>query len=101
MSSNQKLEIRKKILDLVKVYSDINFTDNNFIEGIINEFLYNHLCNKTNYDDTNVYDIISILNYVNLNDIDLDNLIVKKNFNYLLFNVLYVFNNKIYNKIIL
>jgi CDP-6-deoxy-D-xylo-4-hexulose-3-dehydrase len=34
MSSNQKLEIRKKILDLVKVYSDINFTDNNFIEGI-------------------------------------------------------------------
>jgi CDP-6-deoxy-D-xylo-4-hexulose-3-dehydrase len=34
MSSNQKLEIRKKILDLVKVYSDINFTNNNFIEGI-------------------------------------------------------------------
>jgi CDP-6-deoxy-D-xylo-4-hexulose-3-dehydrase len=34
MISNQKLEIRKKILDLVKVYSDINFTDNNFIEGI-------------------------------------------------------------------
>ena len=34
MSSNQKLEIRKKILDLVKVYSDINFVDSNFIEGI-------------------------------------------------------------------
>ena len=34
MSSNQKLEIRKKILDLVKVYSDINFADSNFIEGI-------------------------------------------------------------------
>jgi CDP-6-deoxy-D-xylo-4-hexulose-3-dehydrase len=34
MSSNQKSEIRKKILDLVKVYSDINFADSNFIEGI-------------------------------------------------------------------
>ena len=34
MNINQKLEIRKKILDLVKVYSDINFVDNNFIEGI-------------------------------------------------------------------
>jgi CDP-6-deoxy-D-xylo-4-hexulose-3-dehydrase len=34
MSLNQKLEIRKKILDLVKVYSDINFADSNFIEGI-------------------------------------------------------------------
>ena len=34
MSLNQKLEIRKKISDLVKVYSDINFADNNFIEGI-------------------------------------------------------------------
>lgn len=34
MDINKKENIRKKILDLVKVYSDLNFSEKNFIEGL-------------------------------------------------------------------
>jgi len=34
MKLDNKLELRKKILNLVKVYSDQNFSDKNFIEGV-------------------------------------------------------------------
>ena len=34
MDINKKENIRKKILDLVKVYSDLNFSEKNFVEGL-------------------------------------------------------------------
>jgi CDP-6-deoxy-D-xylo-4-hexulose-3-dehydrase len=34
MKLDNKIELRKKILSLVKVYSDQNFSDKNFIEGV-------------------------------------------------------------------
>ena len=33
MENDKSKEIRKKILDLVRIYSDYNFLNKNFIEG--------------------------------------------------------------------